>query len=184
MPVTGRCEGKHVQETSAPTGIWGSFGLKRLRAPGPVLSWRSLAIHVRATVRSRRRNRLLLLLAAGGFTSCLRRPWWLLFRLCSWSEQLLRHLLRRRTEARSRTAPSSTSCLSASTGCGFAHDDTNVMMLFSNPSFKPNYVNAPVTTMQVAPTILRALGLDPTLLQSGNWKARRFCRPCSSSCLW
>ena len=27
---------------------------------------------------------------------------------------------------------------------GFAHDDTNVMMLFSNPSFKPNYVNAPV----------------------------------------
>jgi hypothetical protein len=49
---------------------------------------------------------------------------------------------------------------------GFAHDDNNVMMLFSNPSFKPNYVNAPVTTMQVAPTILHALGLDPTLLQS------------------
>jgi hypothetical protein len=49
---------------------------------------------------------------------------------------------------------------------GFAHDDNNVMMLFSNPSFKPNYVNAPVTTMQVAPTILKALGLDPTSLQS------------------
>ena len=49
---------------------------------------------------------------------------------------------------------------------GFSHDDTNVIMLFSNPSFKPNYVNAPVTTMQVAPTILKALGLDPTLLQS------------------
>jgi arylsulfatase A-like enzyme len=39
-------------------------------------------------------------------------------------------------------------------------------MLFSNPSFKPNYVNTPVTTMQVAPTILRALGLDPTALQA------------------
>ncbi len=49
---------------------------------------------------------------------------------------------------------------------GFAHDDTNVMMLFANPTFKPNYVNAPVTTMQVAPTILKALGLDPTSLQS------------------
>jgi len=49
---------------------------------------------------------------------------------------------------------------------GFSHDDTNVIMLWSNPSFKPNYVNAPVTTMQVAPTILRALGLDPTALQS------------------
>ncbi len=49
---------------------------------------------------------------------------------------------------------------------GFAHDDTNVIMLLSNPSFKPNYVNAPVTTMQVAPTILHALGLDPTSLQS------------------
>jgi arylsulfatase A-like enzyme len=49
---------------------------------------------------------------------------------------------------------------------GFAHDDNNVMMLWSNPSFKPNYVNAPVTTMQVAPTILKALGLDPTALQS------------------
>ena len=49
---------------------------------------------------------------------------------------------------------------------GFAHDDTNVMMLLSNPTFKPNYVNAPVTTMQVAPTILKALGLDPNALQS------------------
>jgi arylsulfatase A-like enzyme len=49
---------------------------------------------------------------------------------------------------------------------GFAHDDTNVMMLFSNPSFKPTYITAPVTTMQVAPTILKALGFDPTSLQS------------------
>ena len=49
---------------------------------------------------------------------------------------------------------------------GFAHDDTNVMMLLSNPAFTPSYVNALVTTMQVAPTILKALGLDPTALQS------------------
>ena len=49
---------------------------------------------------------------------------------------------------------------------GFAHDDVNVVMLLSNPEFSPLTVNDPVTTMQVAPTILRALGLDPHALQS------------------
>jgi hypothetical protein len=49
---------------------------------------------------------------------------------------------------------------------GFAHDDTNVVMLLSNPGFSPLTVNDPVTTMQVAPTILRALGLDPHALQA------------------
>jgi Type I phosphodiesterase / nucleotide pyrophosphatase len=49
---------------------------------------------------------------------------------------------------------------------GFSHDDTNVIMLFSNPAFQPSTINAPVTTMQVAPTILKALGLDPNQLQS------------------
>ena len=49
---------------------------------------------------------------------------------------------------------------------GFSHDDTNVMMVLSNPSFTPSTVNAPVETMQVAPTVLRALGLDPSQLQS------------------
>ena len=49
---------------------------------------------------------------------------------------------------------------------GFAHDDTNVMMLLSNPSFRPITVTTPVTTMQVAPTILKALGLNPAALQS------------------
>ena len=44
---------------------------------------------------------------------------------------------------------------------GFAHDDTNVMMLVSNPSFKPKTVTTFVETTQVAPTILQALGLDP-----------------------
>src|SRR5208283_4533234 len=49
---------------------------------------------------------------------------------------------------------------------GFAHDDTNVIMLLSNPGIQPHTVTTPVTTMQVAPTILRALGLDPNYLQS------------------
>lgn len=49
---------------------------------------------------------------------------------------------------------------------GFAHDDTNVMMLFSNPKFRSATVPSPVETMQVAPTILAALGLDPAALES------------------
>jgi len=49
---------------------------------------------------------------------------------------------------------------------GFAHDDTNVMMLVSNPGFKARTVTAPVTTMEVAPTILQMLGLNPNSLQS------------------
>ena len=47
---------------------------------------------------------------------------------------------------------------------GFAHDDTNVMLLLSNPDFKPKTVFSEVGTLQVAPTILRALGLNPRLL--------------------
>jgi type I phosphodiesterase/nucleotide pyrophosphatase len=49
---------------------------------------------------------------------------------------------------------------------GFSHDDTNVIMLLSNPSFDPKTVNTPVETAQVAPTILAALGLDPQQLDS------------------
>ncbi len=49
---------------------------------------------------------------------------------------------------------------------GFSHDDTNVIMLLSNPAFKASTINVPVLTMQVAPTILKALGLDPNQLQS------------------
>ena len=37
---------------------------------------------------------------------------------------------------------------------GFSHDDTNVMMLLSNPSFQPETVNSPVETAQIAPTLL------------------------------
>jgi Type I phosphodiesterase / nucleotide pyrophosphatase len=44
---------------------------------------------------------------------------------------------------------------------GFAHDDTNVMLLVSNPSFKSSTVTLPVETRQIAPTVLAYLGLDP-----------------------
>src|SRR3984957_10703743 len=47
---------------------------------------------------------------------------------------------------------------------GFAHDDTNVVLLLSNPSFQPKTVNTVVGTAQVAPTILKALDLDPNQL--------------------
>ena len=49
---------------------------------------------------------------------------------------------------------------------GFAHDDLNVMMLFSNPSMSPATVYSPVENAQVAPTILEALGLDPNKLMA------------------
>jgi hypothetical protein len=49
---------------------------------------------------------------------------------------------------------------------GFAHDDTNVMMLVSKPDFAPRKVTSFVETTQVAPTILQALGLDPGSLDA------------------
>jgi hypothetical protein len=49
---------------------------------------------------------------------------------------------------------------------GFSHDDTNVVLLLSNPSFKPRTVNAEVGTAQVAPTILQALGINPRALDA------------------
>jgi hypothetical protein len=47
---------------------------------------------------------------------------------------------------------------------GFSHDDTNVMLLLSNPAFAPKTVFSEVGTLQVAPSILEALGLDPNKL--------------------
>ena len=47
---------------------------------------------------------------------------------------------------------------------GFAHDDTNVMLLVSHPSFERRTVTVPVATTQVAPTILKSLGLSPASL--------------------
>jgi hypothetical protein len=49
---------------------------------------------------------------------------------------------------------------------GFAHDDTNVMMLVTNPHFKASTVSATTTTTQVAPTIVKALGLNPAALDA------------------
>jgi hypothetical protein len=47
---------------------------------------------------------------------------------------------------------------------GFSHDDTNVMLLLSNPSFRAKTVRAEVGTAQVAPTILKALDINPSEL--------------------
>jgi hypothetical protein len=49
---------------------------------------------------------------------------------------------------------------------GFGHDDTNVLLLVENPSFTAQTVSALAATRQVAPTIVQALGLDPTLLDA------------------
>jgi hypothetical protein len=48
---------------------------------------------------------------------------------------------------------------------GFSHDDTNVMMLLSYSGFQPRTEYTDVSTAQVAPTILKALGLNPNDLQ-------------------
>jgi Type I phosphodiesterase / nucleotide pyrophosphatase len=49
---------------------------------------------------------------------------------------------------------------------GFAHDDTNVMLLVSNPSLRATTITTFVETTQVAPTILALLGLDPESLDA------------------
>jgi len=49
---------------------------------------------------------------------------------------------------------------------GFAHDDTNVMLLVSNPGIRQRTVTSFVETSQVAPTILQILGLDPDKLDA------------------
>lgn len=49
---------------------------------------------------------------------------------------------------------------------GFGQDDTHVALLISNPAMAASTVADPVTNMQIAPTILAALGLDPMALQS------------------
>ncbi len=56
-------------------------------------------------------------------------------------------------------------CVKAEHG-GFAQDDTNVILLVSNPDFRARTVTSFVETTQVAPTILRALGLRPSDLDA------------------
>jgi predicted AlkP superfamily pyrophosphatase or phosphodiesterase len=49
---------------------------------------------------------------------------------------------------------------------GFSEDDTHVVLLLSLPGWKAREIKSPVETMQVAPTILKALGLDPNALEA------------------
>jgi len=49
---------------------------------------------------------------------------------------------------------------------GFLDQDTDVSLLVSIPGAQGQTVKTPVATTQVAPTILKALGLDPNSLQS------------------
>jgi hypothetical protein len=49
---------------------------------------------------------------------------------------------------------------------GFANDDRNVLLIVSNPKYKPSTFNDQVETRQIAPTIVKALGLDPNQLKA------------------
>lgn len=49
---------------------------------------------------------------------------------------------------------------------GFNEDDTHVALIVSHPDFEEEKVNTPVTTAQIAPTILKVLGLDPDALEA------------------
>jgi arylsulfatase A-like enzyme len=49
---------------------------------------------------------------------------------------------------------------------GFAHDDTNVVLLVSNPDIVKRTVSIPTATAQVAPTILELLGLPADKLDA------------------
>jgi hypothetical protein len=49
---------------------------------------------------------------------------------------------------------------------GFNPDDTHVALLVSHPDFPERLIDTPVATTQIAPTILKALGLDPDELEA------------------
>jgi predicted AlkP superfamily pyrophosphatase or phosphodiesterase len=49
---------------------------------------------------------------------------------------------------------------------GFSYGDANVGLIVSNPAFKSTVLKTPVTTAQVAPSILHALGISPSALKS------------------
>jgi len=49
---------------------------------------------------------------------------------------------------------------------GFAEDDRHVMLLVSNSKYKPSAFLDQVEVRQIAPTIVKALGLNPNLLKS------------------
>jgi hypothetical protein len=49
---------------------------------------------------------------------------------------------------------------------GLNEDDVHAALLISLPGITPNHVNTPVLNQQVAPTIIKALGFDPTQLEA------------------
>jgi Type I phosphodiesterase / nucleotide pyrophosphatase len=49
---------------------------------------------------------------------------------------------------------------------GFNPDDVHVALLVSNPDFPSSAVKSPVATTQIAPTILKVLGLNPNELEA------------------
>ena len=49
---------------------------------------------------------------------------------------------------------------------GFNEDDTHVALLVSHPDLKERSINAAVATTQIAPTILKALGLEAQELEA------------------
>ena len=49
---------------------------------------------------------------------------------------------------------------------GFNEDDTHVALLVSHPELKESSINTAVATTQIAPTILKALGLNPQELEA------------------
>jgi hypothetical protein len=49
---------------------------------------------------------------------------------------------------------------------GFYSEDVNVPLLLANPALKSAVVKVPVPLTSVAPTILKALGLDPQQLEA------------------
>lgn len=49
---------------------------------------------------------------------------------------------------------------------GMNEDDVHTALLLSMPGMKPQQIKTPVLNQQVAPTILRALGLDPNALEA------------------
>jgi arylsulfatase A-like enzyme len=49
---------------------------------------------------------------------------------------------------------------------GFSFGDTNVGLIVSNPALHSRVVKTPVATSQVAASLLKALGIDPSELQA------------------
>jgi hypothetical protein len=47
---------------------------------------------------------------------------------------------------------------------GFANDDRNVLLIVTNPGLTPATFTGTVETRQIAPTVIKALGMDPTAL--------------------